>query len=365
MTGILTQIYRQKGLQENAQQEKTLEALERLHRKLLRPRRKGFLGLGGTAAPRGVYMHGGVGRGKSMMMDMFFQSIPETAAKKRRVHFHEFMIETHDWMHKGQGLKVDNLLPRYAAYVAETARLLCFDEFHVVDVADAMILSRLFSALFDKGVTVVATSNWEPERLYEGGLQRELFLPFIDLIRENMEVVHLDSETDYRTTVEQDQDYYFWPLNAETEAKFDRLFAQMTGGQTPQLKKLIVKGRNLLMACANGVARCSFDDLCERPHGAEDYLTIAASFDTLFLEGVPKMGQEKRNEVKRLMSLVDVLYDKRKKLVISAAAPPDRLYYGIDHRFEFDRTISRIQEMQSSSYRGDEVTSADNDETAD
>lgn len=313
--------------------------------------------------PRGLYIFGAVGRGKTMLMDLFFDTVPFEA--KRRVHFHEFMIETHDWMHKGQGLKVDNLLPRYAAYVAETARLLCFDEFHVVDVADAMILSRLFSALFDKGVTVVATSNWEPERLYEGGLQRELFLPFIDLIRENMEVVHLDSETDYRTTVEQDQDYYFWPLNAETEAKFDRLFAQMTGGQTPQLKKLIVKGRNLLMACANGVARCSFDDLCERPHGAEDYLTIAASFDTLFLEGVPKMGQEKRNEVKRLMSLVDVLYDKRKKLVISAAAPPDRLYYGIDHRFEFDRTISRIQEMQSSSYRGDEVTSADNDETAD
>lgn len=349
MEPALLDLYKQGGFQKDQQQIKALEALERLRGEISKPFKKGIFGIGKTVAPKGVYMYGKVGRGKSMLMELFFNNIPSHVSK-RRVHFHEFMIETHDWLHLARGARVDNLMPLYADAVAKNVRLLCFDEFHVTDVADAMILSRLFTSLFEHGVSVVATSNWEPDKLYEGGLQRDLFLPFIDLLKENTDVLHLDSNTDYRTTFTQDFRYYFWPLNRETAGKVDALFAEMSGGQPPILKKIVVKARNLLICSAGGVARCSFTDLCERPHGAEDFLNIAAQFDTIFIEGVPKLGNEKRNELKRFMNLIDVLYDKGKRVVISADAEPERLYYGHDHAVEFQRTISRLREMQSSSY---------------
>lgn len=345
----LIEIYKQRGLQKDPQQLKALAALERLHGELVKTPRRGLFGLGKSETPRGVYMYGDVGRGKSMLMEIFFQNLPDEI-QKRRVHFHEFMIETHDWLHQARGAKVDNLLPLYADAVSKNVRLLCFDEFHVTDVADAMILSRLFTALFDKGVSVVATSNWPPERLYEGGLQRDLFLPFIDTIKERMEVVFLDSKTDYRSTFVEDYKYYFYPLGPQAGQAIDFMFMEMTGGDPPILKKIVVKGRNLLICCCDGIARASFSDLCERPHGAEDFLNIAGQFHTIFLEGVPKLGNEKRNELKRFMNLVDVLYDKGKRLVISADATPDKLYYGHDHEAEFQRTISRLREMQSSDY---------------
>ncbi len=298
----------------------------------------------------GIYLHGGVGRGKSMLMDLFFSHLPQTI-KKRRVHFHAFMIETHDWLHaKRSNGVVDNLIPLYAKHVASTMRVLCFDEFHVTDVADAMILSRLFTALLDLGVVVVATSNWPPDRLYEGGLQRERFLPFIDLIKTSMTVVHLDSPTDYRSKALQDLETYLYPLNAATKGRAEYFFQKLSDSKPIEIMTVRVKVRDLKIQTAGGVARFSFSALCEQPHGAEDYLKIAELFHTIFIEDIPKMGYDRRNETKRLMTLIDVLYDHKKRVVITAEASPDKIYYGPDYKFEFERTISRLNEMQSSSY---------------
>ena len=341
-------------LRPDPEQDKAAAALQTLYDGLTKGRRKGFFGFGKSfgqsGAVPGVYMYGGVGRGKSMLMDLLMDTLPETV-RARRVHFHDFMIETHDWLHQKRGQKaVDNLLPAYAAKVAKELRLLCFDEFHVTNVVDAMILSRLFTVLFDKGVSVVATSNWPPDRLYEGGLQRERFLPFIDLLKTQTAIVHLDSDTDYRTRAVQDIETYFWPLNRVTQEKADDLFAGLTDGAAPETQTLTVKGRAIDIQATRGIARCHFSQLCEQPHAAEDYIKVAEAFHTVFLEGVPKMGYDRRNEVKRLMLLIDVLYDRGIRAVITADAPPGKLYYGHDHAFEFERTVSRLMEMQSSGY---------------
>ena len=333
-------------LKKDERQRKAAEAFDRLHGELLQKkplfaRRKKV---------RGVYIHGGVGRGKSMLMDLFFDSLP-SAMLKRRVHFHEFMIETHDWLHERRaGKAIDNLLPEYARHVAANAAVLCFDEFHVTDVADAMILSRLFSALLDYGVVVVATSNWPPDRLYEGGLQRARFLPFIALIKERLEVVFLDSDTDYRGEVVQDLETYLYPLNAETKTKADKFFQQLSGGKFQRIENVYVKGRDIPVQAAGDVARFAFAQLCEQTHGAEDYLTIAQKFHTIFLENIPRLTYDRNNETKRLMTLVDVMYDARRRMVFTAEAAPEKLYTGDQYNFEFDRTISRLREMQSSAY---------------
>ncbi|MFA5591708.1 MAG: cell division protein ZapE [Micavibrio sp.] len=302
---------------------------------------------------RGVYIYGGVGRGKSMLMDLFFEALPPHMLG-RRIHFHEFLIETHDWLHQRRaGKAVDNLLPAYAAFVAKNVRVLCFDEFHVTDVADAMILSRLFAALFDLGVVVVATSNWIPDRLYEGGLQRVRFLPFIALVKERMEVVHLDSPTDYRKEALLDLETYLHPLDARAREKADRFFIQLSGGEAVREDVLTVKGRSIPVRSAGGAARFTFAQLCEQPYGAEDYLLIAETYHTVFLENIPRMGYDRNNEAKRLMTLVDVLYDARRRAVFTAEAAPDKIYTDTKYAYEFERTISRLQEMQSSSYPGE------------
>ncbi len=299
---------------------------------------------------KGVYLYGGVGRGKSMLMDLFFSEVPQNI-KKRRVHFHEFMIETHDWLHVHRGKDMEDLLPSYAHHVAQNIRLLCFDEFHVTDVADAMILGRLFTALLEKGVVVVATSNWAPDNLYEGGLQRQLFLPFIELLKQRLRIVHLDSETDYRQLSDPDQNmYYFFPLNNDTKKKADQLFKELSGGQAVEKKILKVKGRQLEIDAANDIARFDFSDLCEQPLGAEDYIQIAKSYHTILIENVPILKAAKRNEAKRFILLIDCFYEARSRLIITAEADIDALYEGSDHAFEFDRTISRLMEMQSLAY---------------
>ena len=299
---------------------------------------------------KGVYLYGGVGRGKSMLMDLFFAEVPE-AVEKRRVHFHEFMIETHDWLHAHRGKDMEDLLPSYARHVAQNIRLLCFDEFHVTDVADAMILGRLFTALLEKGVVVVATSNWAPDNLYEGGLQRQLFLPFIALLKQRLRIVHLDSETDYRQLSDPDQTmYYFFPLNKDTQIKADRIFKELSGGKAVETKILKVKGRQLEIHAANDIARFDFSDLCEQPLGAEDYIKIAKTYDTILVENVPVLKAAKRNEAKRFILLIDCLYEAKSRLIITAEADIDALYEGSDHAFEFDRTISRLMEMQSLAY---------------
>ncbi|MGH1457057.1 MAG: cell division protein ZapE [Alphaproteobacteria bacterium] len=344
------------------EQARAVEVLTRLYDELMEDEfatKKSFFArlTGGSKVdtPRGVYMYGGVGRGKSMLMDMFYDTLPENV-KKRRVHFHEFMIEVHDYIHSRSSSDsdmgmVDQALPSLAALIARNARILCFDEFHVVDITDAMILGRLFKILFELDVIVVATSNWAADDLYKDGLQRDRFLPFIALFKSKVEEVHLDSPHDYRAQTQQIAGTYFTPLNRSTQKSMDGVFEALTDGAIADEERFEVKGREIYVREAvGGYARFTFAQLCERPHGAEDYLEIARRFHTVFLEGVPKLSYDRRNEAKRLMNLIDALYEGRVRVVISAATKPEKLYAGHDHAYEFERTVSRLLEMQSDEY---------------
>ena len=302
--------------------------------------------------PQGLYLFGGVGRGKSMLMDLFFAEAPVQA--KRRVHFHAFMAEIHDrlhaWRARTKGGKADPL-PALAADLAEETWLLCFDEFHVVNVADAMILGRLFDSLFDAGVVVVATSNFPPDRLYEGGLQRERFLPFIALLKQRLDVLELDGGTDYRLARIRDLPTVHTPLGPATRKALDDAFAALTEGAEAQADHLHVKGRKVpVPLCARGVARFGFNDLCAQALGAGDYLAIATQFHTVVLDDVPVMDETLRNEARRFMTLVDALYEHRCNLILGAETTPERLYVGDHGAFEFERTVSRLMEMQARDY---------------
>jgi cell division protein ZapE len=313
----------------------------------------GMLGRAGApaAVPRGLYLHGSVGTGKSMLMDIFFETAP--VAAKRRVHFHAFMQEVHErlheWRQKTRGQRGDPL-PQLAEAMADEARLLCFDEFHVLNIADAMILGRLFATLFERGVVVVATSNTVPDRLYEGGLQRENFLPFIELLKARLEVVELDG-IDYRRQGDETIAVYHTPLGKGANQALDAAFTRLAGGAVGKPVVLTIKGRKLrLPLAADGVVRADFEDLCGRALGAADYLALARRFHTLILGGVPVMAAERRNEARRFMTLIDALYEHRVNLVVSAAAAPDALYPGGHGAEEFRRAASRLIEMQSRAY---------------
>ena len=312
-------------------------------------------------APRGVYLWGPVGRGKSMLMDLFFETAP--AAKKRRVHFHAFMGEVHaliDAWRKGDAAarrarfgqaKGDDTIAPVAELIASQARLLCFDELHVTDIADAMILGRLFEALFARGVTLVATSNRPPDDLYKDGLNRQLFLPFIALLKQRMEVVRVGGPRDFRLDRLKGQTLYFCPLSAKSEAAFDALWREVLAGAEETGETLDVLGRRLTLPhAAGGYLRATFVSLCYQALGAQDYLAVAARFHTVFLEGVPELSPDKRNEAARFVTLIDALYEARTKLVVLAAAEPDDLYPAGDGAFEFERTASRLQEMRSADY---------------
>jgi len=302
--------------------------------------------------PQGLYLYGAVGRGKSMLMDLFHASAP--VERKRRVHFHAFMNEVQerlfDWRKRTKGERADPL-PDLAAEIAKEAWLLCFDEFVVINIADAMILARLFEALFRNGVVVVATSNFAPERLYEGGLQRERFLPFIALLGERLDVLDLGEGTDYRLHRLRQQPVYHWPLGSKAEEALNRAFATLTDGAPAPPTTLRVKGRELpVQAAADGVARFRFSDLCERPLGSVDYLAIATHFHTLVLSGVPRLNPDQRDVARRFMNLVDALYEHRCKLILSAEVAPEKLYPAGDVAYEFERTASRLEEMRSTDY---------------
>jgi cell division protein ZapE len=306
---------------------------------------------------RGIYVHGSVGRGKTMLMDMFFKKAP--IAKKRRAHFHEFMADVHNRIHdhrqklkRGETKQTDPVPPVAAALFAE-AELLCFDEFSVTDITDAMILARLFTELFQQGCILVATSNVEPENLYKDGLNRGLFLPFIALLNDYVDVVTLDSPTDYRMQKNAHLPVYLTPLDGRADAALEAAWHQMTDGRRAEPLDLPMKGRSIHVPCAVGrAARFTFTDLCEKPLGASDFLTIAHRFDVVFVEHVPQLGAERRNEIKRFINMVDALYDQSVRLFVSAASAPDQLL--LEKRgtegFEFDRTVSRLFEMRSAEY---------------
>jgi cell division protein ZapE len=299
--------------------------------------------------PQGLYLYGGVGRGKSMLMDLFFAATP--IARKRRVHFHAFMLEIHDRIHRRAAqVKGESITP-VAQAVAEEATLLCFDEFHVTDIADAMILGRLFAALFAAGVVVVATSNRPPDDLYKNGLQRERFLPFIAILKERLDVLAVDGGRDYRLARLARHPVYHTPLGPAAEAALDEAFAELTDGAAGERMVLTVQGRKLVVPrAAKHVARFAFAELCGQPRGAADYLAIADTFHTIILSGIPQMGPEQRNEAKRFNTLVDSLYEARVNLVASAAVAAERLYTAGDGSFEFERTVSRLLEMQTPDY---------------
>lgn len=308
-----------------------------------------------TAAPRGLYLWGGVGRGKSMLMDLFARHVG--FGPRRRIHFHAFMLETHARIATARATGAGDPIPMVAAAWAAEARLLCLDELMVTNVADAMILSRLFTALLDAGVTVVATSNRPPDDLYLGGLNRELFLPFITLLERRLDVVALDGPTDYRLDRIGGLPTYHVPNGPETTAAMAELFFRLTDfpvedrAHVPTAELELGSGRTLYVPKSlKGVAVFSFSRLCRQPRGAADYLAIARTYHTVFLVGVPVMGPEMRNEAARFVMLIDTLYEWRCKLVIGADAAPEDLYPGGDGSFEFQRTISRLREMQSAAY---------------
>ncbi|MGE5539565.1 MAG: cell division protein ZapE [Gemmatimonas sp.] len=307
--------------------------------------------------PQGLYLYGAVGRGKSMLMDLFYESAPVAARHRRRVHFHTFMQEVHQRMHalRGSGETAD-IIGAVADEVAAKTWLLCFDEFQVTNIADAMILGRLFEALFERGVVVVATSNRSPDQLYERGLQRELFLPFIALIKNKLDVLCLDGETDWRRARIRGMKVYHVPLGRAAAEALDAAFRTLTDDDADAgPATLTVLGRTLeIPLAARGVARFSFEELCARALGAADYFALATHFHTLILAGIPRMNADRRNEAIRFTTLIDALYEHRVNLVCSAEAPPDELYTEGEGSFEFHRTASRLIEMQSEAYQSAE-----------
>ncbi len=304
-----------------------------------------------AAPPPGVYLHGGVGRGKSMLMDLFHRTA--SVPKKRRVHFHDFMLDVHARLHERRRThprEGEPLVPLAEALAAE-AWLLCFDEFHVSNIADAMILGRLFDQLFERGVVVVATSNWAPDDLYAGGLQRQLFVPFIERLKRQVVVLPLEGSRDYRLDRLRGRKVYFHPLGPAADAALAEVFADLTDGDEGEAAAIAVGGRTLAVPRqAKGVAWFHFDQLCARALGAADYLSLATHYHTLLLDNVPMLTPDKRNEARRFVTLVDALYERGMHLVCAAEAPPERLYPEGDGAFEFQRTVSRLMEMQSKDY---------------
>lgn len=302
--------------------------------------------------PQGLYLYGDVGRGKSMLMDLFFRTVH--VEQKRRVHFHAFMRDVHAQVHawrKAGAAEKDDLIPALARSWAAQAWVLCLDELEVRDIADAMIVGRLFEALFAQGIVILTTSNRPPEDLYKDGLQRDRFVPFIGLIRENLGLLELASPIDHRLGKAIIQGRYQVPHDESAEATLTTLFLRASGGEDGDLAFLEHQGRSIVVPeAAGGAARFSFADLCEKPLGPGDYLKVATAFHTVVLADVPVLTDAKDAEARRFVTLIDALYDTRTTLIMSAAALPQELYQGTRQKFEFSRTVSRLLEMQSEAW---------------
>ncbi|TQF77426.1 AFG1 family ATPase [Elioraea sp. Yellowstone] len=305
-----------------------------------------------TEAPQGLYIVGAVGRGKSMLMDLFFASAP--LARKRRVHFHRFMQEAHRHIHafRQDAERDADPIPPLADRIAAEAALLCFDEFQVHDIVDAMILGRLFEALFARGVVVVATSNTLPDDLYRDGLQRDRFLPFIDLIKRRLDVLVLEAARDYRRDRLAAVGVWHVPADARAEAALDAAFREFAGEDGRPLDLAVLGRRVRLPLAANGVARADFATLCGAALGPADYLALATHIHTLLIDGIPRLSPANFDQARRFITLVDALYEHRVKLIASAADLPDRLYQRGENAAMFQRTASRLIEMQSQTYLG-------------
>ena len=328
-------------------QESVLPEFDRIRSALLNPPKKGLFRKA-PEPPKGLYLWGGVGRGKSMLMDLFVKTLDGIPA--RRVHFHAFMQEIHAALHEARKTGVDDAIAPVAADVAASVRLLAFDEMQITDITDAMIVGRLFQALFSAGVVVVTTSNRVPDDLYKNGLNRNLFVPFIDLIKERMVVHELASPTDYRQDRLSGTQVYFTPVNAESRAAMNAVWEDLAGGPGEPLV-LRVKGRDVeIPQYSNGMARAGFHALCGRPLGAADYLALAEAVRVLLLDDIPRLGRSNFNEAKRFVTLIDALYEARVRLICSAAAQPEMLYVEGEGTFEFERTASRLREMQADGW---------------
>ncbi len=313
---------------------------------------------------RGVYLWGPVGRGKSMLMDLFFETAP--VRNRRRVHFHVFMAEVHRlidaWRKSDASARMarfgqskgDDPIPPTAEVVARQARLLCFDELQVTDIADARILGRLFEALFARGVTLVATSNRVPDALYKDGINRQLFTPFIGLLKDQMEIISVAGPHDYRLDRLRAAGTWFSPNDRDNESSFESLWRDMLGEEEEIGETLEVLGRKVhLPHATGGFLRASFNSLCAVALGPNDYLAIAERFHTVFLADVPTLTPNRREEARRFVTLIDALYEAKTRLIVLAAAEPTRLYPQGDGAFEFERTASRLQEMRSASWLED------------
>ena len=358
MTGQVLEQYERRlalaQLDADDAQREAARRLDRLAKELAgyRPQRVGLLAgflRPRAAPPRGVYLHGAVGRGKTMLMDLFFEAV--SFAPKRRLHFHEFMAEAHERIQRGRATTDGDPIPFVAGEIAAETSLLCLDELTITDIADAMIVARLFKVLFERGLVVVATSNAAPRRLYWDGLNRQLFLPFIALIEQNLDVVELRAQKDFRLEKLSGRQLYFVPCDSEARAGVEDHWRRLTDGHAAAPAALEVMGRAVEVPLASkGVARFSFDDLCERALGANDYLHIARAFHTVIVEDIPMLTPDRRNAARRLIHLIDALYDSRVCLIASAAAEPDELYPAGDGAVLFERTASRLMEMRSEAY---------------
>ena len=317
---------------------KTLEARDR----------RGALAklVGRNTPPKGLYIHGDVGRGKTMLMDLFFANLQVKA--KQRIHFHGFMQDIHQ---RRQNLRDGDVVAQIAGDIAKQTHVLCLDEMQISDIADAVIVGRLFQALLLQGTVIVTTSNQPPNELYRDGLNRDLFLPAIKLMESSFDVQHLASPTDYRLGRVKARESFVTPLGAKADAHVQEIWERLTEVEKGKPRDIPVLGRSLhVPECAHGCARFTFAELCEAPLGPPDYLALASHFQTLFIENIPALKASQRNETKRFVLLIDTLYDAKRHLVASSAELPEHIYPKGPHRFDFARTVSRLQEMQSAAW---------------
>ena len=334
-------------LHHDAAQEAVLDEFERIRHAVSQPVKRGLFRKA-PEPPKGLYLWGGVGRGKSMLMDLFVDSLGDIPV--RRVHFHAFMQEIHAGMHKARKAGIEDALSPVVNEVIKSLRVLAFDEMQITDITDAMIVGRLFEALFEAGVVIVTTSNRVPDELYKNGLNRQLFLPFIELIKTRMVVCELASPRDYRQNRLEGAQVYFTPIGPESRTAIEQVWQDLAGGPAEPLTLIVQKREVVLPAFRNGVARARFYDLCGKPLGPADYLAIAAAARVLVLEDIPRLSRSNFNEAKRFVTLIDALYEARVRLVASAAATPEMLYVEGEGTFEFERTASRLREMQAADW---------------